>query len=149
MPADDVDRVVHHALHVGRRLGGFAGEQIDRQAALPDRPMDRAVDGLIARSKQGFDLIVGFIDGAGAASFVLAFAPHLERRFGERGSTVGRRIGWGVRGGRKDGSAHRALFGFAGLESSEDREAGLLVGRCHYIIRAGGQSDFGRKNAGV
>ncbi len=89
MPTDDVDRIVHHALDFGGRFRRFAGKQIDRQAALPNGAMDRAIDGLVTRREQRFDLIVRFVDRAGAACLVLAFAPHLERRFGERGFAVG------------------------------------------------------------
>ena len=46
--------------------------------------MDRAVHGLILRREQGFDLVVGRVDRAGAAGFVGALAAEDERGFGKR-----------------------------------------------------------------
>ena len=45
------DRIVHHLLHVGRRLRRRAHEQFDRHAAVPHRPMRRAVHRLILRAR--------------------------------------------------------------------------------------------------
>ena len=46
--------------------------------------MDGAVDGLILRGEECLDLVVGLVDGAGAAGFLVAFAAELERHFGKR-----------------------------------------------------------------
>jgi hypothetical protein len=88
MAADDLDRGVHHLLHIRRRGDRRAGELLDRQLPLPHGPVDRTVDGLIARCEQGFNLIVGPIDRAGAAGLLGALAPQRQRRFGERSRLV-------------------------------------------------------------
>ena len=50
--------------------------------------MNRAVDRLILRGKQGLDLIVGLVDGTGAFRLVVAFAAKLQCRFGKGGPGV-------------------------------------------------------------
>ena len=83
VPLDDGDRIVHHLLHVGRRLRRRAHEQFDRHAAVPHGPMRRTVHRLVLRREQRFDLVVGRVDRAGAAGFVGALAAERERGFGE------------------------------------------------------------------
>ena len=84
VPLHDGDRIVHHALHVGRRFRRRAHEQFDRHAAVPHGPMRRAVHRLILGREQRFDLVVGRIDRAGAPGFVGALAAEREGRFGKR-----------------------------------------------------------------
>jgi hypothetical protein len=55
--------------------------------------MCRAVDCLILGRKQCFDLIIGSVDGAGAARFVSTLAAERERGFGE-GRPFARSMGW-------------------------------------------------------
>ena len=59
-------------------------KQLDRQLPIPHRAVDRAVDRLILRGEQPFDLVVGPVDRPGAPGFLLALAAELERRFGKR-----------------------------------------------------------------
>ena len=47
------------------------------------------MDGLILRSKQGLDLIVGGVDRAGSPGFILALAGQLQCGLGKRGFVVG------------------------------------------------------------
>ena len=58
--------------------------KFDRHAAIPHGAMGRAVHRLILRREQGFDLVVGRVDRAGATGFVRALAAKRERRLGER-----------------------------------------------------------------
>ncbi len=62
--------------------------KFDRHAAVPHGPMRRAVDRLILRREQRFDLVVGRVDRAGPAGFVGALAAQLERRLGKRSPFV-------------------------------------------------------------
>ena len=50
--------------------------------------MHRAVDRLILLGEQLLDLVVGLVDRAGAAGFVVALAAQLQGRFGKRGLVV-------------------------------------------------------------
>jgi hypothetical protein len=49
--ADDLDRIVHHLLYVEWGLRRRAEKLGHRHAAIPHRPMRRAVDRLILRGK--------------------------------------------------------------------------------------------------
>jgi hypothetical protein len=96
MPADDIERVAHHLLHVGRRALVGSLEQFHGERALPDGAMDRAIDRLVLRFEELLNLVVRTVDGAGAAGFVFTFATQFECRFGERAfrSWISRRVGW-------------------------------------------------------
>ena len=82
-------RGIHHLLNIFRRIGLGALEQLDRYAPIPDSPMGRALHGLVLRSKQGFDLIVGRVDRPGPSGFVLALAGKFQCGFGEGGFVFG------------------------------------------------------------
>ena len=95
MAADHVERDLHHLFDVGGRLRGHAGEQVDGQLAFPNGAVDGAVDGLKPGGEEVFDLIVGLVDGAHAAGFLVAFAAQLHGGFGEGGGFDGGDVGLG------------------------------------------------------
>jgi hypothetical protein len=68
----DAHSGVHHLLHVVRRTGISALKQLDGHSPIPNCPVGRAAQGLILWRKQGFDLIIGLIDGPRAAGLVVA-----------------------------------------------------------------------------
>ena len=63
----------------GGVTGGVLANKLDRHAAVPHGAMHRAVDRLILRREQRFDLIVGRVDRAGPPRFVGALAAQHQR----------------------------------------------------------------------
>ncbi len=74
MLANHVDRVLHHALDVGRDDDRLRDEQLDRQRPIPNGPMGRTVLRLKPGGEQRFHLIVGPIDRPGPPDFLVALA---------------------------------------------------------------------------
>jgi hypothetical protein len=70
----DVERILHHAGYLRRRLRALAGETARSARSAPRSPGGSAVDRLIAWCKERFDLIVGLVDGASASGFIVALA---------------------------------------------------------------------------
>ncbi len=88
---DDLDRLVA-SLHLGRRRRGLrmADKDVDREFLVPDCAVGRAAGGLILRSEQVLNLLVGPVEGSGLLGFFFARPPQLEGRFDE-GRRLGRR----------------------------------------------------------
>ncbi len=57
--ADDVQGFGHHPFDFRRNGGRVALEQFHGQLAIPHGAVNRAVDGLVLRCEQPFDLLIG------------------------------------------------------------------------------------------
>src|SRR5262249_44227969 len=81
--ANDLQRGVHGRVAGGRRGQWRRGEQVERGLALPDGAVDGTAGRLVLRAEEFLDLLVGFIESAGTANFLLALTGLAKGGLGE------------------------------------------------------------------